>query len=74
MAVMIILVVVGEIINQIALRVNPDLVYNPLGSIIILCTNLVIMFAFAHLIFLLSARAKGTITIELYAYSTQEEV
>ena len=66
MAVMIILVVVGEIINQIALRVNPDLVYNPLGSIIILCTNLVIMFAFAHLIFLLSARAKGTITIELY--------
>ena len=59
-------IVVGELVNQMALRTNPNLITSPIGSIVILCTNLVIMFAFAHLIFLLAARARGVITIELY--------
>ena len=59
-------IVGGEIINQAALSINPALVSSPLGGIIIICTNLVIMFAFALLIFLLAARAKGKITIELF--------
>ncbi|TFG34789.1 hypothetical protein EU527_01685 [Candidatus Thorarchaeota archaeon] len=63
---MVSLIVIGEVINQITLRVNPELIDSAIGSIIILCTNLVIMFAFAHLIFLLSARSRGVITLELY--------
>ena len=62
---MVSLVVVGEAVNQLMLQVNQSLATNPLGSIIILCTNLVIMFAFAHLFFLLSARSRGKLTIEL---------
>ncbi|TFG34645.1 hypothetical protein EU527_02225 [Candidatus Thorarchaeota archaeon] len=63
---MVSLIIIGEVINQIALRVNPGLIDSNIGSIIILCTNLIIMFAYAHLVFLSALRSRGVITIEIY--------
>lgn len=65
LSIFITLIVIGEIINQIALSVNINLASSPIGSIIIQVANLIIMFAFSFLIFLLAAKSKGTISIEI---------
>lgn len=59
-------VVVGEVINQIVLSFSPMQVDNPLGSTLILSSNLFIMFAFAYIIFLLVEGSKGRSPVELY--------
>ncbi|MFW9975934.1 MAG: hypothetical protein ACFFDQ_11745 [Candidatus Thorarchaeota archaeon] len=59
-------VVAGEIINQIVLTFSPLQEYNPLGSTLIVSSNLFIMFAFAYIIFLLAEGSKGRSPVELY--------
>ncbi len=59
------LIVVGEIVNQVALSLNVTLLSSPIGSIIIQVSNLIIWFAFSFLIFLLAAKSRGAITIEI---------
>ncbi len=65
LAIMVIIIVFGEWVNQIVLITNPALLGSPIGSILIQITNLVIMFAFAYLIFLLAAKSRG-VSIELF--------
>ncbi|KXH77412.1 MAG: hypothetical protein AM326_05120 [Candidatus Thorarchaeota archaeon SMTZ-45] len=60
------LVVSGEGINQLVLIFNPILSGNPASNVLILVTNLFIMFAFAYIIFLLSKDSKGEAPVELY--------
>jgi len=59
-------IVLGEAINQVALSISPSLVASPLGSVLIISSNLFIMFAFAYIIFLLSEASKGRSPVELY--------
>jgi hypothetical protein len=60
------LVVVGEGINQLVLIVSPTLAWNPMSNILILVTNLFIMFGFAYIIFLLAEGSEGKAPVELY--------
>ncbi len=60
------LALAGEGINQLVLTSNPDLSGNPMSNVIILVTNLFIMFAFAYIIFLLSEGSGGEAPVELY--------
>ncbi|MGD9397584.1 MAG: hypothetical protein PVJ05_14205 [Candidatus Thorarchaeota archaeon] len=58
--------VVGETINQLVLISNPTLSGNPMSNVIVLVTNLFIMFAFAYIIFLLAEDSEGKAPVELY--------
>ena len=53
---MVVAIVSGEMLNQIALGLNASLENSPIGSILILVANMIIMFALAFMIFLLSAK------------------
>lgn len=59
-------VIIGEQINQYFLSMNPTLETNPLGIMLILCSNLFIMFTLAFIIFLLSEESKGKAPVEMY--------
>jgi hypothetical protein len=59
-------VIIGEGINQLVLKSIPELSYDPTSNVIILVTNLFIMFAFAYIIFLLSEGSNGRAPVELY--------
>ena len=59
-------VVIGEMINQAVLLQNPSMVDDRTGSILILSSNLFIMFTFAFMVFLLAVESKGESPIELY--------
>ncbi|MFX1482432.1 MAG: hypothetical protein ACFFCP_04500 [Promethearchaeota archaeon] len=61
-----ILVIFGETANQIALSINPELEFSPYGAILILVVNLVIMWVFTYLIFVLSEGTRGKAPIEMY--------
>lgn len=61
-----ILVVAAETMNQITLSVYPELEESLYGASLILGTNLVIMFAFTYLIFLLSDGSRGKPPVEMY--------
>ncbi|MGY5873277.1 MAG: hypothetical protein RTV72_13585 [Candidatus Thorarchaeota archaeon] len=63
-SIFIVAIVAGEMINQLVLASDVSLSYSPIGSIIILVANLIIMFAFAFLIFLLASRSRGTTSME----------
>ncbi len=60
------LVVVGEAANQIAIQLFPGLDGDLLSNALLLSTNLLIMFSFAYLVFLLSEIRVGQITLETY--------
>ncbi len=66
LAIMVIIIVFGEWVNQIVLITNPPLVGSPIGSILIQISNLIIMFAFSFLIFLLAAKSRGIASLELF--------
>ncbi len=66
LVIMVIVIVFGEWVNQIVLITNPPLLGSPIGSILIQISNLIIMFAFAFLIFLLAAKSRGVASIELF--------
>jgi hypothetical protein len=57
---------VGEMVNQAVLTSFPGMTESPLSSIIIVGSNLFIMFAFAYIIFLLAKGSKGKAPVELY--------
>ncbi|MFW9788632.1 MAG: hypothetical protein ACFFE1_13210 [Candidatus Thorarchaeota archaeon] len=59
-------VVAGEGINQLVLSLNPDLSGHLSSNVMILVTNLFIMFAFAYIIFLLAEDSEGEAPVELY--------
>ncbi|MFW9768597.1 MAG: hypothetical protein ACFFEM_07220, partial [Candidatus Thorarchaeota archaeon] len=61
----VILVVLGELLNQIVLNTEPGLVYSPYGAIVLLGLNLVIMFALTYLIFLLAENSRGKPPVEM---------
>lgn len=63
---LLILVVAGEGINQLVLTFNPGLAWNPVSNVLILVTNLLIMFGFAYIIFLLAEGSEGKAPVELY--------
>jgi hypothetical protein len=56
----------GEFVNQVAIGIWPSIGTSPLSSIIIVGSNLFIMFAFAYIIFLLAEGSKGKPPVELY--------
>jgi hypothetical protein len=56
----------GEFVNQVAIGIWPSLGPSPWSSIIIVGSNLFIMFAFAYIIFLLAEGSRGTPPVELY--------
>ncbi|MGY5876064.1 MAG: hypothetical protein RTU30_09985 [Candidatus Thorarchaeota archaeon] len=60
------LVVIGEAGNQIALTLFPELDKDLLSNTLLLSTNLLIMFSFVYLVFLLSEIWVGQITLEIY--------
>jgi hypothetical protein len=62
----VILVTIAETLNQIALNSNPELEFSPYGALVLLGTNLVIMFAFTYLVFLLSEDSGGIPPVEMY--------
>ncbi|MHA2057340.1 MAG: hypothetical protein ACW979_06925 [Candidatus Thorarchaeota archaeon] len=59
-------VIIGEQINQYFLSISPTLETNPLGSMLILSSNLLIMFALAFIVFLLSEESRGDAPVEMY--------
>ncbi|MFW9927051.1 MAG: hypothetical protein ACFFDM_09805 [Candidatus Thorarchaeota archaeon] len=61
-----ILVVAAETVNQITLNAYPELEESLYGASLILGTNLVIMFAFTYLIFLLADNSRGVPPVEMY--------
>lgn len=61
-----VLVLSGEAINQMVQRIDPTLSGNPASNVLILVTNLFIMFAFGYIIFFLSEHSKGEAPVELY--------
>ncbi len=60
------LVVFGEVVNQFAIDLFPDVADSPYGAIILLGTNLVIMLAFTYLIFLFAEDSRGKSPVEMY--------
>ncbi|MFW9793974.1 MAG: hypothetical protein ACFFEE_06725 [Candidatus Thorarchaeota archaeon] len=62
----IILVAAAEVVNQLVLTAYPQLESSLYGASIILGTNLVIMFTFTYLIFLLSKDSRGIAPVEMY--------
>ncbi|NHI87956.1 MAG: hypothetical protein EAX87_00450 [Candidatus Thorarchaeota archaeon] len=56
----------GEIVNQVAIGIWPSIGTSPLSSIVIVGSNLFIMFAFAYIIFMLAEGSKGKPPVELY--------
>ena len=66
LTVMVSSIISGEMVNQILLSTYTSLQTSAIGSILIHVANLIIMFAFAFLIFLLAARSRGKPSIDLY--------
>ena len=62
----IILVVGAETVNQIALNANPALEFSPYGALVLHVVNLVIMFMFTYIIFLLSENTGGNAPVEMF--------
>ncbi len=62
----IILVVLAEVVNQVTLNMYTELESSLYGASLILGTNLVIMFTFTYLIFLLSKDSRGIPPVEMY--------
>ena len=60
------LVVMGEVINQLAISAVPSIAESPFGDLILLVPNLAVMFAFAYLIFLLAGKSQGKSSVEMY--------
>jgi hypothetical protein len=60
------LVVIGEIINQLAILAVSSIAESPYGALLLLVSNLAIMFAFAYLIFLLAGKSQGKSSVEMY--------
>ena len=56
----------GEFVNQVVIGFYRPIGDSPLSSIIIVGSNLFIMFAFAYIIFLLAEGSKGKPPVELY--------
>ena len=56
----------GEIVNQAVINRWSFIGTSPMSSIIIVGSNLFIMFAFAYIIFLLAEGSKGKAPVELY--------
>jgi hypothetical protein len=65
----ILLVVVGESINQIVLSINPLLAESPYGAFILLGSNFGIMFTFTYLVFLLAGVSEGKPSVVIYIAS-----
>lgn len=65
-SVMLILILLGVFGNQIIVAQFPHLVTNHLGPALLLFTNLVVMSAFAFLLFFLIDKTKGKMTTEIY--------
>jgi signal transduction histidine kinase len=59
-------VVLGEVGNQLYLRSYPAQSGSPIGNSLLLGTNLIVMFAFAYLVFFLTGRSGGRIPLEVY--------
>ncbi|MFW9806948.1 MAG: hypothetical protein ACFFFK_09490, partial [Candidatus Thorarchaeota archaeon] len=60
------LVVVGEVINQIVIFFQPDIGDSPYGRLLLLALNIIIMFTFTYLIFLLAGKSKGRSSVDIY--------
>jgi hypothetical protein len=63
---LILLVVVGEILNQVAISIVPPIADSPYGALFLLGSNLAIMFTFTYLIFLLAEKSSGKAPVEMY--------
>jgi signal transduction histidine kinase len=61
-----ILVLSGELINQLVLQAYGELSGHPASNSILLASNLIAMFAFTFLVLLLAREAGGSLTIEIY--------
>ena len=58
--------IIGEVVNQMFLLVNPGFIGSLVGEAILLITSLVVMLAFTYLILLLSKGSKGEVSASLY--------
>ncbi|MBY8997994.1 MAG: hypothetical protein KGD60_09690 [Candidatus Thorarchaeota archaeon] len=63
---LILLVVIGETLNQVAINAIPAIADSPYGALVLLGSNLAIMFTFTYLIFLLAEKSSGKPPVEIY--------
>jgi len=59
----------GEFINALFLMQNPEFISSPLSNVLLLGSNLTVMLVFTYLAFLLTKKASGNFSIELYTLS-----
>lgn len=64
--VLVLLVLTGEATNQFILFFNPPLGDSPYGALLLLASNIIIMFTFTYLIFLLAGKSKGKPSVDIY--------
>ncbi|MBN2228396.1 MAG: HAMP domain-containing histidine kinase [Candidatus Thorarchaeota archaeon] len=65
-AIVLCLIVIGELINQYAITTYSELDNNPIGNAILLGTNLIVILELAFLIFMIADISRGISPIELY--------
>ena len=63
---LILLVIIGETLNQAAISVAPPIADSPYGGLVLLGSNLAIMFTFTYLIFIVAEKSSGKTPVEMY--------
>ena len=59
-------VAAGELLNQFAFTIDPSIILSPWGSRLLLMVNLINLFGFAYLVFLLSSKSEGRVSFETF--------